>query len=395
MTSPDKAKKYSLVLDIGTSGIKAFVFDEHLNVVSRAHKALSRFSEHIDWTEQKPEDLLQISAELLKEAVAKSGIPEESFIGLGITNQRETTILWDRDSGKPVYPAIVWEDVRTKEYCQTLHKDFGILVREKTGLSIDPYFSAPKIRWILDNVKEARELLGLGRLVFGTVDSWILWNFLQGEKHLTDQTNASRTLLFNIKETKWDKELLDVFQIPKEILPEAHPSQSFFGNLKSDIVGFSLPVIAVCGDQQSSLFAAGTDVGTTKVTFGTGTFVSQVLGSDFLLSDKFFTMLIPSKDRPRYALEAKINSSGKKIENALGEPEKLQAVYKELAKQVNEYIQYLPHVPKEITIDGGGTRDGLAASILADITRLPIKSQTIFDGTALGVAMMVRENSLN
>src|SRR3989344_4579738 len=210
MTSPDKAKKYSLVLDIGTSGIKAFVFDEHLNVVSRAHKALSRFSEHIDWTEQKPEDLLQISAELLKEAVAKSGIPEESFIGLGITNQRETTILWDRDSGKPVYPAIVWEDVRTKEYCQTLHKDFGILVREKTGLSIDPYFSAPKIRWILDNVKEARELLGLGRLVFGTVDSWILWNFLQGEKHLTDQTNASRTLLFNIKETKWDKELLDV-----------------------------------------------------------------------------------------------------------------------------------------------------------------------------------------
>jgi glycerol kinase len=382
-------KRFTLILDVGTTGIKAFVFDDNYNVVAKTYKPLEKYFPKKGWVEQKPRELLLVSINALREVVKKSGLLEDVFIGLGIANQRETTILWNKNTGKPIYPAIVWEDIRTKKFCSQMQKKYGNIVRNKTGLVIDPYFSASKIWWILRNIPEAEQLVKKDNLIFGTVDSWILWNFLENHPHFTDYTNASRTLLFNIKTLAWDKELLKIFQIPAKILPTVKSSQFHFGNLKKDILGFPLAVLAVCGDQQASMYAAGVRKGTTKVTYGTGTFVMQIIGSRFATRDGFFTTLVPNAKQPLYALEMKINDTGKQIEQCLQKKVPLEAVLKEIAGKVNAIIRKLPIKPKVLIADGGIIRDYQAISVQTAVSKIFVKPQIIYDGTAFGVAKLI------
>ena len=388
--SGENNKKYELILDIGTSGIKAFVFDEEFNVISKAHGEIQKYSPETCWVEQDPKELLSVSINVLRRAIEECNLPESSFVGFGLVNQRETTILWNKVTGEPVYPAIGWEDNRTDKECLNWQKQFGEIIRNKTGLNISPYFSAGKIWWVLQNIPLARQLLEKNNLVFGTVDTWILWNIMEDKSRVTDYTNASRTLLFNIKTLEWDKELLDIFKISSEILPQVKPSQDHFGMLRKDIVGFALPILAVCGDQQASLYAVGTDVGTTKITFGTGTFIMQIIGKEFKIYPDFFTTLTPCNNGAIYAVESKINSTGEETRELLKNPAGLKKYLTQIAGEVDTIINKLPIKPGELIIDGGITRDGLLAGILSDISKIQVRQQKTFDGTALGTAMLVK-----
>ncbi|KKW12800.1 MAG: Glycerol kinase [Parcubacteria group bacterium GW2011_GWA2_49_9] len=220
----DIAQKLALVLDVGTTGVKAFVFDSREKVLARAAESLQKSFPQKEWVEQDPFTLLAVSKKVLQTALGESGKTAEAMSGFGIANQRETTILWDRATGEPIYPAIVWEDKRTKAACEQLVREHGKMILEKTGLQVDSYFSASKIKWILDSVSGARTRAEKGELCFGTVDTWLLWNLAGNHPHVTDVTNASRTLLFNIHTKEWDEELLSLFSIPRALLPEVRPS---------------------------------------------------------------------------------------------------------------------------------------------------------------------------
>ena len=392
-------KRFLLVLDVGTTGVKAFVFDKDRTVLAKSYRRYGKFSPRTGWVEQDPFELLAASREVIEEAVLKSRIPPKKFYGFGMTNQRETTILWHRKTGEPAHPAIVWEDVRTASACRWIRLHSGKAVRDRTGLPVDPYFSATKIRWILDHAPIAKAWLSDRMLAFGTVDSWLLWNLCCAHPHLTDETNASRTLLFNLKTLQWDDHLLRIFGVPKSVLPKVFPSHSLFGALDRGVMGAALPVLAVCGDQQSSLFAAirqetapGTSsVGVTKATFGTGTFVMQVVGTKFLAKPGWFTTLVPGSGRPLYALEAKINDSGKRVDAFLAHPKKLRVFLSDLSKDVSKQLRRLPLEPAEIVIDGGITRAKILSSLLEGFSGIPVRPAEIFDGTALGIARLLQE----
>lgn len=379
--------------------MKAFVFGPGLKVAGRAWRPLEKHSPRKGWIEQRPDSLLAASRLALRAAVKASRVRPQKFIGLGIANQRETTILWDRKTSKPAYNAIVWEDARTRKAAAEARKKFGAKIRKKTGLVADAYFSATKIGWVLGNVPAARSLLAQKRLRFGTVDSWIVWNFSREHNHLTDETNASRTLLFNARARKWDGELLRIFKIPKEILPRVIHSRSLFGRLRKDIIGFPLPILAVCGDQQASLYAAlgksrkSKITGITKITYGTGTFIMQIIGTTFRIHPHFFTTLVPDGRKPLYALEAKIDCGGKKVERVLKKPKELKKLFHAMAKKIDRLIRRLPQKPGEIIIDGGVTRDEGLSAMQAKVSAIPIRKQTIFDGTALGVAMLAQKQN--
>lgn len=385
------------VLDMGTTAVKAIIFDHRLNVISRASYALKKSFPRPGWVEQDPLEYLIAAKTVLREAVRSSCIDRKTIAALGITNQRETTILWNKKNSKPVYPAIVWEDVRTKEICDAFSRDDKDLMRRRTGLSADPYFSASKIQWILATMSDAYKLAQEKKLAFGTVDSWVLWNFLQSQRHCTDYTNASRTLLYNIKNLEWDEKLLDIFSVPKSMLPEVFPSMSFLGRIHENILGVSVPVFSVCGDQQASMYAAlalhkkrGSAV--TKITYGTGTFVMQSLGKKFELERHFFTTLIPSLDDPQYVLEAKVQCGAKQVEPVLGKPKKLHQILRSIARKTEVYIRYLPERPKELIIDGGVSRDGVVGGLQGAVSNLSVCMQKIYDGTALGSALLARDS---
>lgn len=388
-----------LVLDVGTTGVKAFVFDASRKVLAKSYRRFAKAFPRRGWVEQDPFELLSASREVMEEAVEKSRISPKKFYGFGLTNQRETTILWHRKTGEPCYPAIVWEDVRTAFACRWIRAHSGKMVRDRTGLPVDPYFSASKIRWILDHVALAKQWLTEGELAFGTVDSWLLWNLCEDHPHVTDQTNASRTLLFNLKTLKWDNRLLRAFGVPKSVLPRVLPSHGWFGALDRGVIGAALPALAVCGDQQSSMFAAirqetkqgASAVGVTKVTFGTGTFIIQVVGEKFSAKSGWFTTLVPGNGRPSYALEAKINDSGKQVDALLAHPKKLRAFLSGLSRDVAKHLRHLPLEPKEIVIDGGITRAKELATLLEGFAGVPIHPAEIFDGTALGIARLLQE----
>lgn len=389
------------VLDIGTSGVKAFVFGPDFKVASRAWRPLEKYSPRKGWVEQRPDSLIAASRLALRAAVKASRVQPQKFIGLGIANQRETTILWDRKTSKPIYNAIVWEDARTRKDAAEARRKAGEKIRKKTGLVADVYFSATKIGWMIKNIPAARSLLKQGRLCFGTVDSWIVWNFSLEHNHLTDETNASRTLLFNARTRQWDGDLLRIFKIPREILPRVIHSRSLFGRLRKDIIGFPLPILAVCGDQQASLYAAleksrkSKITGVTKITYGTGTFIMQIIGTTFSIRPHFFTTLVPDGRKPLYALEAKIDCGGKKVERVLKKPKELKMLFHAMAKKIDRLIRRLPQKPGEIIIDGGVTRDEGLSAIQAEVSAIPIRKQTIFDGTALGAAMLVQGRDMS
>lgn len=382
-----------LVLDVGTTGVKAFLFDEKLQQVSKSYRTYPIRERKKGWVEQDPKLLLNASIETIKEVVKTSRISKEDIKSIGIANQRETVVAWDDKNGKPVYPAIVWQDTRTKSVCKRICSKHEQSVRAKTGLTVDAYFSATKINWILNHVKDAKRLMDKKRLRIGTIDTWLLWNLCDNHPYLTDETNASRTLLMNIKKRTWDPDLLELFEVPKNILPAIRTSYSAFGMLRKSILGVSIPIKGVCGDQQASFFAArqlSLTKPTTKATYGTGVFVMQGLGQRFQLVEPFFTTLVPSlKGKAAYALEYKVGVSGPQVTKRLKKPEALKAYMYQLAKRTDVAIRKLPKMPKSIMVDGGSSRDGIILAIQEHISGTLTMPLPTYDGTALGIAILI------
>lgn len=382
------AKQYKLVLDIGTTGVKGFVFDDKNEVISKSYLKLTKKIFKKTHVEQSPYEILSKSKTVLKRAIQNSKINKNSFASFGLTNQRETIVAWNKTTGKPIHPAIVWEDSRTKAYCTKLRSKYNAIIQNKTGLTIEPYFSGSKMRWILDNIKTAKTLYAENNLAFGTVDSWMMWNLDPARPHVTDQTNASRTLLYNVRTSRWDKELLQIFDINPHSLPKVQPSKSLFGKLDKKIMGITLPIQAVCGDQESSTFAVGTKTYLTKITFGTGTFIVQVQPK-FVLNKNFYTTIIPGNRKSLFVMEAKIEQSGSQVDKVLGNPKKLKPVIIKLAKNTIKILKLLPFQPKEIIVDGGITQSDLLLETLRKNTNYKITKQKTFDGTALGIAKLL------
>jgi len=274
-------KRYILSLDAGTTSNRAILFNHSGEIVATAQQEFEQIYPHSGWVEHNPETIWQTQLKVAREVIQKTGISPSEIAGIGITNQRETTIIWNRETGKPVYNAIVWQDRRTAGFCDELKaKGLEKMVAEKTGLVIDAYFSGTKIKWILDNVPEVRELANAGKLAFGTVDTWLAWKLTGGKLHITDVSNASRTLIFNIHTLQWDDELLGILDIPNSILPEVKPSSEIYGVTSKDIFGVEIPVSGIAGDQQAALFGQMCiEEGMVKNTYGTGCFVVMNTGS--------------------------------------------------------------------------------------------------------------------
>ena len=310
--------KYILALDQGTSSSRAIVFDHDGNVRSTAQMEFTQHFPQPGWVEHDPMEIWASEAAVIAEAISKIGINGKDIAGIGITNQRETTIVWDAATGKPVYNAIVWQDRRTAAFCDTL-KEQGLVekIREKTGLIIDAYFSGTKIRWILDNVPGAREKAEAGQLRFGTVDSWLVWQLTKGEVHVTDVTNASRTMLFNINTLQWDAELLDLLGIPASMLPQVRSSSEVYGHTKTTIFAHEVPIAGIAGDQQAALFGQMcTEPGSVKNTYGTGCFLLMNTGSKPIASKNRLLTTVAWKigDTVNYALEGSIFVGGSVVQ---------------------------------------------------------------------------------
>ena len=310
--------KYILALDQGTSSSRAIVFDHEGNICSVAQMEFTQYFPKPGWVEHNPMEIWSSEAAVIAEAITKLGINGKSLAAIGITNQRETTIVWDAETGAPVYNAIVWQDRRTSAFCDEL-KARGLVdkIREKTGLIIDAYFSGTKIKWILDNVPGAREKALAGQLRFGTVDSWLVWQLTRGEVHVTDVTNASRTMLSNIHTLEWDKELLDLLDIPASMMPAVKSSSEVYGHTKTTIFAHEVPIAGIAGDQQSALFGQMCiEPGSVKNTYGTGCFLLMNTGSKPILSPNNLLTTVAWKigDCVNYALEGSIFVGGSVVQ---------------------------------------------------------------------------------
>lgn len=311
-------QKYILALDQGTSSSRAIVFDHDGRICATAQKEFPQHFPKPGWVEHDPKDIWSSEASVIAEAITSMGINGLNIAGIGITNQRETTIVWDAETGEPVYNAIVWQDRRTSEYCDRLkEQNLTGFIREKTGLIIDAYFSATKIRWILENVPGARARAEAGKLRFGTVDTWLLWNLTRGECHMTDVSNASRTMLFNIHTLNWDEDLMKLFGIPMSMLPEVHSSSEIYGYTKTTIFAHKVPVAGIAGDQQAALFGQMcTTPGSVKNTYGTGCFLLMNSGTKPITSSHNLLTTIAWKigDTVNYALEGSIFVGGSVVQ---------------------------------------------------------------------------------
>lgn len=312
--------KYIIALDQGTTSSRAILFDENQSIVGVAQKEFTQYYPKEGWVEHDPMEIWSSQSGVLAEVIARAGITQHDIIAIGITNQRETTIVWDKNTGKPVYNAIVWQCRRTAKICDELRKIDGLeeYIKDSTGLVLDAYFSGTKIKWILDNVEGAREKAEKGDLLFGTVDTWLIWNLTHGEVHATDYTNASRTMLYNIKELKWDERLLQELGIPKQMLPDVRDSSGNYGyaNL-GGTGGHRVPIAGVAGDQQSALFGqACFNEGESKNTYGTGCFLLMNTGEKFVKSNNGLvtTIAIGLNGKVQYALEGSIFIGGASVQ---------------------------------------------------------------------------------
>ena len=311
-------QKYILALDQGTTSSRAIVFDHSGKICSVAQKEFTQHFPKPGWVEHDPNEIWSSEAAVIAEAISAIDINGLDIAAIGITNQRETTIVWDIDTEEPIYNAIVWQDRRTAEYCDKL-KAQGLVdkVREKTGLIIDAYFSGTKIKWILDNVPGARERAEKGKLRFGNVDSWLVWRLTRGEVHCTDVTNASRTMLFNINTLQWDDDLLNLLDIPRSMMPEVKSSSEVYGHTKTTIFAHEVPIAGIAGDQQSALFGQMClTPGSIKNTYGTGCFVMLNIGDKPLLSKNNLLTTVAWKigDEVKYALEGSIYVGGSVVQ---------------------------------------------------------------------------------
>jgi len=446
--------KHLISLDVGTSSVRALLYDEAFDLISVAQREIKIMSPDNGWVEQDPIELCELSKKVLEEILVIAKNKNLEVSGLGITNQRETTIMWSKKTGLPVYPAIVWQDRRTADFCKSLEKKgFSKKIYQKTGLRIDPYFSASKINWLLKNVLQIKKLIKRNDVLFGTVDTWIIWNLTNKEKHLTDVTNASRTMLFNINKLEWDNDLIKIFNIPKSILPKVLPSASKdnnFGVVK--ILDFSVPIIAVCGDQTSALYGqACFKKGEAKATYGTGGFVLVNAGEKVILKNsKLLTTIAWQIDKKIvYALEGSIFQSGgalkwlrdnlklfKDYDEAdnlaaevndksniylvpafvgLGAPywdsaaqgvivgltnktkkqHLIKAAFESAAYQVNDILKliakdYLLKI-KKIKVDGGMTLNNYLMQFQADISQVTVEKPENKEMTGIGVAKMAAD----
>ncbi|HEY9004264.1 MAG TPA: glycerol kinase GlpK [Mucilaginibacter sp.] len=307
-------EQYILALDQGTTSSRAIVFDHLGQIRSVAQKEFTQIFPQPGWVEHDPNEIWSTQAGVAAEATVKMGINGTNIKAIGITNQRETTIVWDRITGEPIYNAIVWQDRRTAGFCDQLKNDGHVdLIHSRTGLVIDAYFSGSKIRWILDNVPGARAKAEAGELAFGTVDSWLVWKFTRGRIHATDVTNASRTMLFNIRTLEWDKELLDLFRIPISMLPEVKQSSEIYGETATTIFASKIPIAGIAGDQHAALFGQMCiDNAMVKNTYGTGCFMLMNIGNQFIESKNNLLTTIAWKidGQTQYAFEGSIFIGG-------------------------------------------------------------------------------------
>lgn len=305
---------FILALDQGTTSSRAIVFDKDRNIVSVAQKEFTQIFPHSGWVEHDPNEIWSTQAGVAAEATTKIGLNGKDIAAIGITNQRETVVVWDKNTGIPVYNAIVWQDKRTSDYCDELRKaGKAVIIKEKTGLILDPYFSATKIKWILDNVEGARERANKGELICGTIDTWLVWNLTRGELHITDVSNASRTMIFNINTMEWDDELLSLLDIPKSMLPEVRQSSEVYGVTKTTIFAHEVKIAGIAGDQQSALFGQLCyEPGMVKNTYGTGCFMLMNVGNKPVASKNNLLSTVAWKinGEVTYALEGSIFIGG-------------------------------------------------------------------------------------
>ena len=310
-------KKYILALDEGTTSARSILFDRECNVVSMAQHEFPQIYPQPGWVEQDPMDIYANQYASLTECIAKSGVSPDEIAGIGITNQRETAIVWDKRTGKPVYNAIVWQCRRTSQICEELEKQGrASLIAQKTGLKLDAYFSATKIAWILDHAEGAREKAERGELLFGTVDTWLLWKLTGGAVHVTDRTNASRTMLYNTNTCEWDEELCGLFRVPSSMLPEVKSSSEVYGTMK--LMGAEVPLCGIAGDQQAALYGQGcVNAGDLKITYGTGCFLLANTGDSPVFSEHGLVTTVAAtvKGAPvQYALEGSVFVGGAVIQ---------------------------------------------------------------------------------
>ncbi|MEZ9867148.1 glycerol kinase GlpK [Vibrio sp. 10N.261.51.A4] len=312
-------QKYIVALDQGTTSSRAVILDHDANIVSSSQREFTQIYPKAGWVEHDPMEIWATQSSTLVEALAKAGIRSDELAGIGITNQRETTIVWNKETGKPVYNAIVWQCRRTADICEDL-KARGLedYVRDNTGLVLDPYFSGTKVKWILDNVEGAREDAETGKLLFGTVDTWLVWKMTQGRVHVTDYTNASRTMLFNINDLCWDQKLLDEMGIPSSMMPEVKCSSEVYGQTNlGGKGGTRIPIAGIAGDQQAALYGQMcVEAGQAKNTYGTGCFLLMNTGQEKVTSKNglLTTLACGPKGEPAYALEGAVFMGGASIQ---------------------------------------------------------------------------------
>lgn len=311
-------KSYILAIDQGTTSSRALLLNQQGEVVHTAQQEINQIFPQPGWVEQDAEEIWQTTLDVMKEVMHEKGIHAEHIAGIGITNQRETTVIWDRITGKPVYHAIVWQSRQSGDLCKALQaKGLEPLFQQKTGLLLDPYFSGTKVKWMLDDVPGLREKAERGEVLFGTIDTWLIWNLTGGKVHVTDYTNASRTLLFNIHTLSWDEELLEILDIPPSMLPEVRSNSEIYGRVDPQLLGGEIPISGAAGDQQAALFGQGCFAkGQVKNTYGTGCFLLMNTGKDAILSKHglLTTIAWGIKGEVNYALEGSVFVAGSALQ---------------------------------------------------------------------------------
>jgi len=442
-------KNYILALDEGTTSTRAILFDRKGKIVFSSQKEFSQRYPAPGWVEHDASEIYASQYAVMAETVVGAGVSPEEIAAIGITNQRETTVVWNKNTGRPVHGAIVWQCRRTLAFCETLKENgYEKPIREKTGLPIDAYFSASKIRWILDNVSGAREAAQRGELLFGTMDTWLIWNLTKGKVHATDLTNASRTMLYNIHTGQWDDELLSIFDVPRSMLPEVRMSADDYGSV--NLLGADIPICGVAGDQQAALFGqACFSEGDAKNTYGTGCFLLMNTGTRPRPNEEGLIVTLAATEKgsaPEYALEGSVFVGGAVIQwvrdelgliresqdseyfankvkdnggvyivpafTGLGAPywdmeargaifgitrgtnrnHIIRAALESIAYQVNDVISAMENDLKadisELKVDGGACANNLLAQFQADITNTKVIRPVVRETTALGAAIL-------
>lgn len=442
--------KFILSFDQGTTSSRAIVFNQEGSIISLAQKEFEQIYPQPGWVEHNASEIWTTQISVATEAIVKAGITPTNIAAIGITNQRETTVLWDRKTGEPLYNAIVWQDRRTSGYCDELRaKGMAKDIQEKTGLILDAYFSATKIKWILDHVPGARDRAAAGDIAFGTIDSWLIWNLTDGRVHVTDVSNASRTMIYNIHTLDWDQELLDLFDIPRSILPEVKSSSEVYGETTGNVLAAKIPIAGIAGDQQAALFGQMcTQVGMVKNTYGTGCFMLMNIGDKPIVSQNNLVTTIAWKinGKVQYALEGSIFIGGAvvqwlrdglgiiktsaeveelalKVEDTggvylvpafagLGAPHWNQdargtitgitrgttashlarAAVESIAFQTMEVLKAMEadsgHSIKELRVDGGATANDMLMQFQADLLDTTVIRPKVTEVTALGAAYL-------